>query len=166
MEILDDSCDAQLEALWQAYANPPVAPVAGCDEACIQACGTTLNWGLYSEKVQDCPVQEDMVRCFHVSVAGAGRAGCSRGRAGPAEPSGSRRLAHVCCAHALHALAAVVVDCLPCLPASMPALLPCLQVYRAQWLKFVNQCALFQYGVTVRAPALMRWLGCAGLAAP
>ncbi|KAL4450126.1 hypothetical protein ABPG77_010795 [Micractinium sp. CCAP 211/92] len=89
VEILDDSCDAQLEAIWQAYAAPPVAPVAGCNETCIQACGTTLNWAIYSEKVQNCPMQEDIVRCFHV--------------------------------------------------------------YRAQWLKFVNQCALFQYGVTVAA---------------
>ncbi|KAL4452449.1 hypothetical protein ABPG75_008111 [Micractinium tetrahymenae] len=89
VETLDDSCDAQLDALWQAYAAPPVAPVAGCDEACLQACGTTLNWAVYSEKVQNCPVQEDIIRCFHV--------------------------------------------------------------YRAQWLKFVNQCALFQYGVAASA---------------
>lgn len=79
VEILDDSCGAQLTALWQAYEAPPVAPVAGCDEACIQACGATLKWGLYSEKVQDCPMQEDMIRCFHVSwTAGwvlEGRAG-------------------------------------------------------------------------------------------
>lgn len=43
VEILDDSCDAKLQYLWGNYTNPPVAPVAGCDAACLSACYTTLN---------------------------------------------------------------------------------------------------------------------------
>lgn len=43
VEILDDSCDAKLQYLWGNYTNPPVAPVAGCDRACLSACYNTLN---------------------------------------------------------------------------------------------------------------------------
>ena len=81
VEILDDSCDAQLAALWGNYTSPPVAPVAGCDRDCLQACYHTLNWAIYSEKLQDCPTQDAIIACFHVSCcccsggAAAGRRG-------------------------------------------------------------------------------------------
>ncbi|PRW57202.1 hypothetical protein C2E21_3858 [Chlorella sorokiniana] len=65
VEILDDSCDARLQYLWGNYTNPPVAPVAGCDRACLSACYTTLNWAIYSEAKQDCPHQTDIIACFH-----------------------------------------------------------------------------------------------------
>ncbi|PSC72241.1 polyhomeotic 2 [Micractinium conductrix] len=87
VEILDDSCDSQLDALWGNYTAPPVSPVAGCDRACLSACHDTLYDAIYSEQQQHCPLQTDIVRCFHV--------------------------------------------------------------YRAQWYSFVEECALFQWGVAV-----------------
>lgn len=178
MEILDDSCDAQLEALWQAYQAPPVAPVAGCDEACLNACYTTLHWAVYSEKQQNCPMQEDIIRCFHVSCcpccAYCACWACCRGMALPlqlqvASPAATPPAAACCWQQSRgratapkqpyatvqlppHRTALSAASTLR--SARRPALPPCclmlLQVYRAQWLKFVNNCALFQYGSSVR----------------
>lgn len=67
VESFDDSCDAQLQALWSNYTAPPVAPVAGCNATCLSACYDTLNWALYSEKMQNCPHQDEIIRCMHVS---------------------------------------------------------------------------------------------------
>lgn len=69
VEILDDTCDAQLQELWFLYTAPPTAPVAGCDRDCLAACYKTLQWGIYSEKQQDCPTQDAMIACFYVSAA-------------------------------------------------------------------------------------------------
>ncbi|KAL4853084.1 hypothetical protein ACK3TF_005868 [Chlorella vulgaris] len=66
VEVFDDSCDAQLQSLWNNYTAPPVWPVAGCDKACLAECYTTLDQAIYSEKKQHCPLQVDIIRCMHV----------------------------------------------------------------------------------------------------
>ena len=86
VEVIDDTCDAQLGYLWGNYTNPPVAPVAGCDRDCLAACRVTLDWAIYSEKQQNCPLQTDIIRCFHVSCRGGPRAGVSGGGRRSAPP--------------------------------------------------------------------------------
>jgi hypothetical protein len=68
VDIFDDTCDAQLQGLWNSYTSPPVAPVAGCNTTCLAACYTTLNLAIYSERKQNCPLQADIIHCMHVSV--------------------------------------------------------------------------------------------------
>jgi hypothetical protein len=67
VESFSDSCNTQLQALLSNYTTPPVAPVAGCNATCLSACYDTLNWALYSEKMQYCPHQDDIIHCMHVS---------------------------------------------------------------------------------------------------
>ena len=67
VETLSDTCDEQLDSLWGNYTNPPVSPVAGCNKSCLASCYDTLNWAVYSENMQDCPLQKDIIRCMHVS---------------------------------------------------------------------------------------------------
>ena len=138
VDVLTDSCDSQLTWLWGNYSSPPVAPVAGCDTACLAGCGSTLDEAIYSEKVQHCPLQTDIIRCFHVSAGSGGWA-----------PPPAMRLAHAALEAAQRrppsAAHFLTRSCsrVPRPPPSAACL--CLQVYRAQWSKFVAECALFQY---------------------
>ena len=68
VEVMDEDGDAQLRYLWGNYTSPPVAPIAACDRECLAACQVTLDWAIYSERQQNCPLQTDIVRCFHVSL--------------------------------------------------------------------------------------------------
>ena len=151
VEILDDSCDSQLEALWGNYTAPPVSPVAGCDRACLSACHDTLYDAIYSEQQQHCPLQTDIVRCFHVRAGGGGGGAPRVGEAAVAAAQHNGRSA----ACTRRARTACVVDgartCTTATTPSVPLSMP--QVYRAQWYSFVEECALFQWGVAVRAPA-------------
>lgn len=97
VEVMNDSCDAQLQSLWNNYTSPPVSPVAGCNQSCLAACYDTLNWAIYSEKKQDCPYQTDIIRCMHVRLNCRGEGAAKRGGgcAVPRRPRfwpGSRRL--------------------------------------------------------------------------
>ena len=80
----------QLDWLWGNYTSPPVVPVAGCDAACLSACYHTLQWAVYSEKLQDCPTQDAIIKCFHVRGPrrGGGCLGARRpARAHPVQPA-------------------------------------------------------------------------------
>ena len=152
VEVIDDTCDAQLQYLWGNYTNPPVAPIAGCDSKCLAACQVTLDWAIYSEKQQNCPLQTDIIRCFHVSCGGRG------GGAGGSRHAGRRQAgwSTSCCSAWFPLTSGSPLKCSP---------LSTVQVYRAPWIMFVNKCALFQYGTSVRLPTLSwqqfgRLVGC------
>ena len=119
VEVIDDTCDAQLGYLWGNYTNPPVAPVAGCDRYCLAACQATLEWAIYSEKQQNCPLQTDIIRCFHVSCRerGGAVAGVSGGRRQAGRP---HQLDLLCLDLQLMHGFSCMLSCIPCRSTAPP----------------------------------------------
>jgi len=88
---LNGTCSERLNAIWSKYSAPTTFP-EGCDAACLAACHATLQDAVYADKARDCPLQDDIVRCFHVSDTC--RWGSTTARCCPAATTAPRAVAH------------------------------------------------------------------------
>lgn len=114
VENLSTDCQAKLATLWTNYTTPTSFP-EGCDGQCLLECHATLQDAIYADNARDCPHQEDIVRCFHVSD----QRPAAPGAWGP--------------------------SCAPAAAAHPPPRPTLLQVFSGQWEEYVTECELFAF---------------------
>ena len=63
--VLSTDCQQELEVLWSNYTNPAYT-FDSCDAECLSECKVTLESAIYTTKIQDCPLQSEITKCFQV----------------------------------------------------------------------------------------------------
>ena len=66
-QVLSSDCQQELELLWSNYTNPAYT-FDGCDAECMTECKETLELAIYTSNIKQCPLQDDITRCFQVCV--------------------------------------------------------------------------------------------------